>query len=401
MTLNETEQKYFSHLFSLADVDRDGKVSGKEGAPFLRRSELSDKTLEKIWEVADSQAAGVLGPREFAIAMRLVAHAQNAVNAQKRNNPNTPVVDPEIKIGNIKNVTSLPNFKDIVKPVMFPSAFSSEDILKYDQLFLSADTNKDGFVDGVEAKVYFSKANIPQDKLARIWELSELDGDSRLNYAEFRLAMHLIYWSLKKEELPTQLPAGLVEASKSIPAQFNTNQMLSQPGNQMLNQPGNQMLSQPGNQMLNQQNNQMINQQNNQLGNQYQYSNNQMQFGNNMAGNMAGNNMGGGGFGLQGNFEGFVDNNYQGGNMGNQGYYNNGNMTNYNQQMSNQQMSNQQMNNQQMGMVNQGFVTTPVKLSDASVRPTVHQYALPAASFETRANFQNDLSQAMNARQKK
>lgn len=87
-------------------LDRDGKVSGKEGAPFLRKSELPDKTLEKIWEVSDSQVSGFLGPREFAIAMRLVAHAQNNISTQRRSNPNQAISDPEIKISNIKTVTS-------------------------------------------------------------------------------------------------------------------------------------------------------------------------------------------------------------------------------------------------------------------------------------------------------
>eukprot|EP01117_Protostelium_nocturnum_P020601 TRINITY_DN935_c0_g1_i2.p2 TRINITY_DN935_c0_g1~~TRINITY_DN935_c0_g1_i2.p2 ORF type:complete len:319 (-),score=90.03 TRINITY_DN935_c0_g1_i2:48-1004(-) len=317
MTLNDVEQKYFSHLFSLADNDRDGKVSGKEGAPFLRKSELSDKSLERIWELSDTTVSGFLGPREFAIAMRLVAHAQSQ-SSQKNG------VEPTLSLENIKNVTILPRFTGVPTPVVFPSSFTAEDIHKYDHLFLHADLNKDGFIDGVEAKTYFSKAKIPQDKLAKIWELSEMDGDGKLNLPEFRVAMHLIYWSLKNEELPHSVSTSLIAASKQIPpaAVIPTTQQFNQVQNTNNNN-NNLYFGAP------------------QQGFQQQQQQNQM------------------------------------------GYFQ-GNPVAYNQTQDD----------------SQNFVSPPAKLGDPSVKGSIHQYTLPGASFETRINFQNDLTQALNNRQK-
>ncbi|PRP74810.1 putative partner of ralbp-1 [Planoprotostelium fungivorum] len=392
MTLNETEQKYYSHLFSLADTgfiilpfetsdriaDRDGKVSGKEGAPFLRKSELSDKALEKIWAASDTEATGFLHPKEFAIAMRLVAHAQYQVQNQKKNN--LPVVEPDININNIKNVMGLPKFKDIPTPSMFPIAFSQEDIHKYDHLFMHADTNHDGFVDGNEAKAYFSKAKITTEKLARIWELSEQDGDSKLNICEFRIAMHLIYWTLKNEELPQSIPPSLVESSKSIPpsaTQPAANQFVATPPQ-----------SQP------------------QTNYNQQYNFNQPAQNYNAPAQQGNMNNFGGNFGF--NDSNFPINNNEANNRGGMYYQGNVNQpqNNFNQAPNNQYYNNNNMPNnpyQQQGNMNPqmnqgGFVQSAPKLGDPNMRGNIQQYALPGASFETRANFQNDLTKAVQSR---
>jgi len=136
--------------------------------------------------------------RDFAIAMRLVSLAQQG---------------QAIQLSQLQNVTKLPQFADIPLPVSFSLQMSEQEKYKYDNLFLQADMNKDGFVDGVEAKTYFSKATVPTDKLAVIWSLSEIDKDGKLNKGEFRIAMHLIYWTLKGEALPTSLPESFIQSA--------------------------------------------------------------------------------------------------------------------------------------------------------------------------------------------
>jgi epidermal growth factor receptor substrate 15 len=70
---------------------------------------------------------------------------------------------------------------------------AEEDVKKYDQLFLTADADKDGFVDGNEAKHFFSRSDLPLQSLSAIWKLCERDGDGKLSKGEFRLAMNLMY----------------------------------------------------------------------------------------------------------------------------------------------------------------------------------------------------------------
>jgi len=196
----QVEQKYYAQLYALADVDKDGKISGREGAAFLRKSGLNDKLLHEIWDLVDTNKQGFLLQRDFAIAMRLVSMAQQG---------QTPAVSQII------NVTKLPQFQDVPLPSNFFNTLSEQEKYKYDNLFLQADANKDGYVDGNEAKIYFTKANVPVDKLAAIWSLAQVDKDNRLNKGEFRIAMHLIYMVLKGEPLPESVPENFVQSAMS------------------------------------------------------------------------------------------------------------------------------------------------------------------------------------------
>jgi len=193
---------YYAQLYSLADQDRDGKISGGEGAIFLRKSGLNDQQLHLIWDMADAKKQGYLLQRDFAIAMRLISMGQQGQSPS---------------IAQIQNVTKLPQFVDIPLPNIsppFPTSITEQEKYKYDNLFLQADLNRDGFVDGAEAKTYFTKANVPSEKLALIWNLSELDKDGKLSKVEFRIAMHMIYWILKGEQLPSSIPESLFQSAQ-------------------------------------------------------------------------------------------------------------------------------------------------------------------------------------------
>jgi hypothetical protein len=63
-------------VFLIFCEDKDGKISGLEGAAFLRKSELSDVYLHQIWDMVDTKKQGFLLQRDFAIAMRLISMAQ-------------------------------------------------------------------------------------------------------------------------------------------------------------------------------------------------------------------------------------------------------------------------------------------------------------------------------------
>lgn len=137
----------------------------------MRTSGISVADLAKIWDLSDQNRFGYLTPREFTIALKLIALAQSG---------------REISLQNIPTVTNLPKFDNIPLPVIFGN-ITEEDIDKYDTLFIQADQNKDGFVDGnfliskkrekkkvnsyqgTEAKNYLTKSQLPQESLAKIW----------------------------------------------------------------------------------------------------------------------------------------------------------------------------------------------------------------------------------------
>jgi len=73
-----------------------------------------------------------------------------------------------------------------------------------------ADQNK---VPGGAAFVVLSSTGLAQDKLRRIWDLSDIDKDGALTGEEFALCMHLVDMSKAGKPIPTTLPAELVPPS--------------------------------------------------------------------------------------------------------------------------------------------------------------------------------------------
>lgn len=199
------ETAWYAKLFALADADRDGKIGGAEAANFLRKTGLDNHQLEQVWDTVDVSKSGKLGPREFAQALRVVAAVQQG---------------KPLALSSMAQISALAQFP---KDPSIPAApargggvmpLTDADREKYDRLFGDADVDKDGFVSGSEAQTYFSKGNLQRQQLAKVWELSERDGDKKLSPAEFRVAMHLVYVALKTGKLPEELTDEVYASSK-------------------------------------------------------------------------------------------------------------------------------------------------------------------------------------------
>lgn len=70
-----------------------------------------------------------------------------------------------------KNLTNLFFFYLAVETPLIFSVISDSEKTTYKNEFLIADLNHDGFIDGAEAKQYFSKFQLPTKTLAQIWFL--------------------------------------------------------------------------------------------------------------------------------------------------------------------------------------------------------------------------------------
>lgn len=66
----------FERYFFLADVNRDGLISGQEAVSFFQGTGLSQQVLAEIWHNSDERKAGVLTKPEFYNALKLVTIAQ-------------------------------------------------------------------------------------------------------------------------------------------------------------------------------------------------------------------------------------------------------------------------------------------------------------------------------------
>jgi hypothetical protein len=62
-----------------------------------------------------------------------------------------------------------------------PYSFSPDEQSRYYVVFSSTDSDNDGFIQGGEAVALFSKSGLDRDNLRKVWALSDVDKDNKLN----------------------------------------------------------------------------------------------------------------------------------------------------------------------------------------------------------------------------
>ncbi|KAJ0169437.1 hypothetical protein K1T71_015024 [Dendrolimus kikuchii] len=80
----------------------------------------------------------------------------------------------------------------------------------YTQLFNATDKAKTGSVMGAQARSIMLQSRLPQQTLAQIWAMADLDSDGKLGCEEFVLAMYLCERATQGEPVPAKLPPELI-----------------------------------------------------------------------------------------------------------------------------------------------------------------------------------------------
>ncbi|KAI0362741.1 hypothetical protein OH77DRAFT_1515924 [Trametes cingulata] len=79
-----------------------------------------------------------------------------------------------------------------------------------DRIFDGLDTQKKGYIEGDVAVPFMLQSKLPEDVLAQIWDLADLNNDGRLTRDGFAVAMHLIQGKLAGKDIPSALPLSLI-----------------------------------------------------------------------------------------------------------------------------------------------------------------------------------------------
>lgn len=112
---------------------------------------------------------------------------------------------------------------------------SPQEKASYDNLFKGVDTMGRGFITGDQAVRFFSDSGLPEDVLAGIWDLADINSEGQLSRDEFAVAMYLIRQQRKGDPLPTTLPPSLIPpglrtaANQTVPAPQNAPPPATQP----------------------------------------------------------------------------------------------------------------------------------------------------------------------------
>lgn len=102
-------------------------------------------------------------------------------------------------------------------------AIGNQEKETFDQVFSTIDTENRGYITGEQAVGFFSNSRLPEEVLAQIWDLADINSEGRLNRDEFAVAMFLIRQERNKRDprdtLPQKLPPNLMPPSMRRPPQ--------------------------------------------------------------------------------------------------------------------------------------------------------------------------------------
>ncbi|KAF7331740.1 hypothetical protein MKEN_00053800 [Mycena kentingensis (nom. inval.)] len=220
------ESRIVDTLFAQGEQRDLGFLPGDIALELFNKTKLPVETLHAIWSIADEESRGFLTPQQTLAAVRLCGWAQ----AGKQ---------PSLQL--LENPGPLAHFPDataavaetISRPPPVPP-LTAEDKAKFRKLFVSGEP-VNGLIYGVKAREMFSKSNLSEKQLSKIWQLADTQRRGALDVTDFAIAMHLVQWLMNGDPLttlPESLPAGLYEqaaaqTSSPLPTSAKTNGFLS------------------------------------------------------------------------------------------------------------------------------------------------------------------------------
>lgn len=225
---------------------QNGVLPGEQAKQIFERAGLPNEILGRIWNLADTEQRGALMVTEFVIAMHLLASFKSGAlralpnilpaglyEAAARRPPSRQgsatgamsAIPRQFSGASGARTGSPLSRPAYTAPQQFAQStgFSSDwaitpgDKQKFDGIYSTLDKTNRGFITGDEAVPFFSESKLPEEALAQIWDLADINSAGRLTRDEFAVAMYLIRQQRGKrdgrESLPATLPSNLIPPS--------------------------------------------------------------------------------------------------------------------------------------------------------------------------------------------
>lgn len=241
----------YSGLFEKSGAEN-GQLNGLVAKQIFERARLPIEVLGRIWNLADTQGRGSLDVTEFVIAMHLLASYKSGamrgvpislppglLDAASRRAPArlsggpvpgrpTSSAGPPQMQPQFTGVQSQPRSQSPIvnrqlgtgtplsaQSTGEPWLINGPDKARFDSVFSTVDTAGQGFISGEQAVQFFGNAALPEEVLAQVWDLADINSDGVLNRDEFAVAMYLIRQQRGSRDgrVPQTLPPALVPPS--------------------------------------------------------------------------------------------------------------------------------------------------------------------------------------------
>ena len=214
-------------------------AQGENAKEIFEKARLPNEVLGRIWNLSDTEQRGALNVTEFIIAMHLLASYRTGNMKALPNTLPPGLYEAASRRGGLPPPPGRPDQASIPRqfsgqqnvprtasplrqqafgppPVQQPSndwVISPQEKASYDNLFKGVDTMGRGFITGEQAVRFFSDSGLPEDILAGIWDLADINSEGQLSRDEFAVAMYLIRQQRKGDPLPQTLPSNLIPPS--------------------------------------------------------------------------------------------------------------------------------------------------------------------------------------------
>ncbi|EME85636.1 uncharacterized protein MYCFIDRAFT_213937 [Pseudocercospora fijiensis CIRAD86] len=244
--LDPAKVQQYSGLFERSGAQK-GLLDGGTAKAIFERAGLPNEVLGRIWMAADREQRGALDQTEFIVAMHLLtsmksrsmtalpnilpqglwdAAARRAAPPSRQPTAPPPQAIPRQLTG--QGAGPPRTQSPLARPPNYgtPQPLSAQtsgplwlvtpaDKAKFDQFFNTIDTQGRGIISGEQAVQFFSDSRLPEETLAQIWDLSDINSEGQLNKDEFAVAMYLIRQQRAPNAapLPAFLPPALIPPS--------------------------------------------------------------------------------------------------------------------------------------------------------------------------------------------
>lgn len=242
--LTPDKASQYASLFERQQLSNN-MLPGDQARTIFEKSGLPNEALGRIWQLSDTEQRGGLVATEFIIAMHLLTSMKSGALRALPNVLPAPLYEAATRRGSMSTaprqsptstgMSAIPRQlsgtaqvrtgSPLGRPPIGPQgtgvpgasdwAVSAADKTKFDQIYTGLDKANKGFITGEEAVPFFSQSNLPEDSLAQIWDLSDINSQGHLTRDEFAVAMYLIRQQRMNQgqPLPPTLPPNLIPPS--------------------------------------------------------------------------------------------------------------------------------------------------------------------------------------------
>lgn len=232
--LDPQKVQQYSGLFEKSGA-QNGQLDAGTAKAIFEKSGLPNEVLGRIWMLSDREQTGSLDQTEFIVAMHLLTSMKtrsmtalpNTLPAGfyqaaarrgappppgNRSAPGAAGIPRQFSGGSVgpartQSPLARPPTYGTPPPMSAQTTgpqwlITPQEKSKYDQFFSTVDTQNKGVVTGEQAVRFFSDSGLPEDTLASVWDLADINSEGQLTKDEFAVAMYLI----RQQRMPNAAP---------------------------------------------------------------------------------------------------------------------------------------------------------------------------------------------------